>query len=302
MSCPDHQALRDRIASSAEVTDDDLLRYAEEVPSCPVCRRDLSLQLGVHPKILDRGGRDDLAPRVADRWLHRLRADLEPRRRWPLAAAATIAAAIALWALLPGPTASRGAPEPAPQGDEQPYAMPPTPMPAPPSPPPSPAPVQDAAAPASPSPVPNPVVADDAPATPPSTAPARAPGDAAANASDDDWAPPPFVDLRTSTPKAAVDGGPVELVITGPQGQRGVGDRVGFTVRSPTVQAVSLCVEGPEQGIVWRGTVPAGATSLAREGHTQRFAFGAAGTYRFALGSGGLGCDRPLFTHEVEVR
>jgi hypothetical protein len=273
-ACPTHRELVDRALGPAP--DDAVLeRYAAEVPTCPECRRLLAIRVGAHPHRFD-------APRPS---LHGMPALAEALRaaparpRWvPVAVGAAVlalAAAVALALRTPAPTPAAPTPAPAP------VAVAPTP----------PAPSVVAPTPTlSPARPPRLPIARAVPRPPP-------PDDAVAEA--DDWPPPPFVDLRRGAAKG-VDGSlrSVELVLSGP---RQVGRSVGLTVVASTEAELAVCVAGPEQGVVWRGAVPAGRTALSRDGADQRFAFSAPGRYRFLVSGDAAGCSHPMHVVEVEV-
>lgn len=275
MRCPDHAALIDAVAAP-DCDDATLLRYAEEVPSCPRCRRDLAIRLGAHPAVLVRGGRHDLAPVVGQRWLRALRTDLQPAARWPLGAIALAASAL-LIALALGPATPRRATsllrvEAPPTVDValQPAA---------------------AQAPVAAPPVPTPTPARPAP---PSASPPVAVG-------PDDWSPPPVEDLRGATARSAPTGEASPRLEVRAPADPAVGDRVDFAVSSDRPTPLSVCVDGPERGVVWQGWVPAGRTVLTLEGQRQQFALATSGDYRFTLALALGGCAAPLRSHTVAV-
>jgi hypothetical protein len=279
MSCPLHADLHARMADPAESpTDDDLLRYAEEVPHCPDCRHHLTVQLGVHPAVLDQGGRHDVSAEVSEAWLRRLAADLRPssRRHWaPLALLASAAVALVWVGLFPPGTPDTAAVAP--------IAPPPE------------AAVQAAPAAAQPAPV----APSEAPAqTPPATAPAPTkaapppPATAPTPPPAPQWPAPPVVDLRDQQSKGATLPSEAPRLEVRPAGE----GTVEFVVLAAREASVSLCVAGAEHGVVWRGRVPAGPTLLSRDGRVQRFGLtdAPAAPYRFQLARGVDGCDAPV--------
>jgi len=270
VSCPEHQALLDRIREQ-EPTDEDLIRYAEEVPACPSCRRALSVQLGVHPAVLDHGGRRDLAGWVSASWLRRLRSDLSPpRRSWRTGALLVSAAAALMWVWVPGdaPPVRTTAWAPATEAEPVSVAL-----------------VRPAPAPAVP--VAQGVAPDVEPAPPPRR--------------DDDWPAPPPQDLRDQTSKgAALASGLPELSL-GDDVDATVGTRLPLSVVTHRPETLSVCVEGAEQGIIWRGAVPSGATRLTLAGRAVDFQLAQPGSYRFVLALGTEGCAQPLRVLPVTV-
>ncbi|MFT5458939.1 MAG: hypothetical protein ACI9K2_005449, partial [Myxococcota bacterium] len=104
-ACPRHEALVER-ALSDDATTADVERYADEVPTCPECRRVLAVALEVHPAVLDQAGHAgwdsiaaDLPPTAGELALLR-EVDAEPRRSWRVwAAPAMLIAATGLLAV-----------------------------------------------------------------------------------------------------------------------------------------------------------------------------------------------------------
>ncbi len=272
MSCPEHQALLDRIREQ-EPTDEDLIRYAEEVPACPTCRRALSVQLGVHPAVLDHGGRRDLAGWVSASWLRRLRSALSPpRRSWRTGALLASAAAALMWVWVPGDTPPVRTTAWAPATETEPVSV-------------------ALVRPSSPAPE-VPAAPGVAPAAEPTPPPPRA----------DDWPAPPPQDLRDQTSKgAALASGLPELSL-GEATDATVGTQLPLSVVTHRPETLSVCVEGAEQGIIWRGAVPSGTTRLTLAGRAVDFQLAQAGSYRFALALGTDGCAQPLQVLPIQVR
>ena len=210
-----------------------------------------------------------------------------------VAAVAVAAVGIASWVatqrtpeVVPPPIAER--PQPAP-------IRPGTPPPIRPAPPPRP-PTPAQRAPRTkivgvqPAPVPTDQAIDERPAA--ATAPQR-----------DDWPPPPFVDLRLASSKSAdTTVRSVQLVVSGDP-PWAPGEIASLEVVASREAEITVCVEGPERGVVWRGAVPAGRTVLSRDGRAVRFSFAAPGRYGFAVGSGGEGrCDTLIHRVALEVQ
>lgn len=267
--CDQHADLVER-ALGPDATDTDLERYATEVATCPACQRLLAVGAGVHPAHLEHAAAGEHAAIEArlvmdDAAVERLEKALRPAPRWPLAVGALAAAAV-LFALA-WPLAPRDA------ATVEPIRS--TPI--------------------------------DAVATGPERGPTRierrplgeVPDDDAVAMVDDepsteDWPAPPFVELRESIPKQAlVRDARLELV-----GAPVVGDSVRLAIQSASPEVVTVCVSGAENGVVWRGGVPSGRTVLTVETRAVRYAFGAPGTYRFALALGD-GCGAAV--HHLEV-
>lgn len=285
-ACPEHQALVAR-ALDPDAPDEVLERFADEVPSCDSCRRELARDLQVHPVVLSPRAQPASLDGMED--LYRALAT-PPPRTWPRVAAvgaAALLAAAATW-LFFGPVPSSTAPPPVadappahrPHETEEPIVEAPAPGPAP-------APVvapERAAPPVRVPPGPAPLIAEaPAPATP-------------------DWPPPTFVELRAGTIKGSSTLRSAQLVLGGTGPGRHVGDVVELTVVSSASSEVAVCVSGPEQGIVWRGGIPAGRVALTQAGRDVSFAFAAPGTYRFLLSTDVDGCSDPVHIVEVEVR
>lgn len=288
--CSAHRAL---IAAVLDGTpsDGDLERYAEEIPACEACQRELARSLGVHPGRLKQppdGGRQPKGPDLEG--MEALQRALTPHRSLPVALAAGLALALAAAALLVAQSLS------APPPREASVAL------------------ESELVPVQPAPEPREalVVAPPSQSSPepkrerlPPKAPAQAPeilpeGDAVALA--DDWPPPPFEDLRSGNTKSSAPSiRALQLVLVGQPGYV-VGEGVDLVIVSSHDTPVTVCVSGPERGTIWRGAIPAGRTPLTRGGLKQSFAFSAPGTYRFSLTSEGAErCSAPLHVVEVEV-
>jgi hypothetical protein len=305
-ACPAHRSLVEA-ALGASPSDEILERYADEVPSCEACRRSLAMQLGVHPARLQTApparfrlaGMEALASAL---WP-------EPAQRWrpgpallvlgPVALAAAILLAwLGLWGQPPAQRADLSpGPAPVPVVEDAVAGIGPG----------------ELAVPALPEPTgPEPIVPERTGSQPaprvvqraPRAAPAQPaqpePDDAVATA--DDWPPPPFEDLRRGAPKSAAPTlRSVQLVLVGQPGYR-VGEGVDLVVVASYDTPITVCVDGPERGTVWRGAVPAGRTSLTRGGQQQAFAFSAPGTYRFQVSpTGQPQCSEAVEIVEVEV-
>jgi hypothetical protein len=295
-ACPAHRALVEA-ALGADPSDELLERYAAEVPSCEACRRTLAVQLGVHPARLQTppparfrlAGMEALASAL---WPREARGSWLRPARLGLGALALAAAILLVW-LAQGPRPAEQAhlspgPVPAPRVEDVVAGTGPGELPAP---------VLPQPAPALPAPAPAPrkIVR-----SPPPPAPAPEPEDAVAMA--DDWPAPPFEELRLGSPKSAAPTlRAVQLVLVGQPGYR-VGEGVDLVVVASYDTPITVCVDGPERGTVWRGAVPAGRTALTRGGQQQAFAFSAPGTYRFQVSpTGEARCSEILSVVEVEV-
>lgn len=298
--CPAHRAL---IHSVLEGDPDDaaLERYASEVPVCDACQRELSVSLRTHPARLQapppRPAADQvgmmallrelrLAPVSVTRW--------NPRR-WVVAGMLAAAAVLLLFAVWDGPveqspTAIVAMPAVRPVVQPEPHAAELT------HPDPLPSPKREivASPPQLPSQTRLPPQLAPTPVAPPESA------DAVAVA--EDWPAPDFEDLRSGAAKSVVPSvRAMQLVLVGQPGYV-VGEGVDLVVVASHDTPITICVNGPERGTIWRGAVPAGRTTLTRGGQQQAFAFAAPGTYRFSLSSGGTpGCREPLHVVEVEV-
>ncbi len=290
-ACPRHRTLVD--AALGDAPDDETLeRYAAEVATCPDCRRALSVQLRVHPAVLERGGADNRDLRGMRELWGRLAEPVSPGRvRWLQGAA--VAVALAAAAVVLAPLLERDTPTIAPAAPAPEVAAPKLePVPEPPAPPAE--------------PVLRPVeIVEVAPR--PQSEPAPSPAELApppeqdAVALADDWPAPPFEELRDGTSKALGGIRSVQLVLSSP-GPRRVGDTVGLTVVASQATALAVCVTGPERGVVWRGGVSAGRIDLTRGGRRQSFTLGAPGTYRFAVSTDDTErCVDPVHIVEVEV-
>lgn len=281
--CPTHRVLVER-ALGPDASDADLALYAEVVPGCAACQRLLLVGARVHPGYLHREQPDEheaIAARVAldDAGVERLMQALEPAvRSWkPVLAVVVLAvAAVLLWWVQPTPipraphgeapiqVANTGPDQVA--GRHEATVEPPrTPAPA--------APLDDAVADA---------VADAVDDADPAGQPAG------------DWAPPPFVDLRGASSK----GPGVRDLRLAFDGTPAVGEAVRLVVQSSSSELVSVCVEGVENGVVWRGAVPGGRTVLTLDERAVRYRFPLPGAYRFALA---LGDACAPAVHRVQV-
>lgn len=285
-ACPGHRDLV-LAAFSSNPSDDVLERYAKMVPECPDCRRALGIRLGVHPGRLQvpPPPQSSLAGMVA------LREALDPhhpvvgRFRGPLygGLGGLTAAAVAYlaWSSLPTRV------EPSASAVRTPDATP------------SEVPVVALAARPAPEPVPS---------TPPAPRPLRAPSATApkvkldAVAAVEDWPAPDFVDLRAGTSKGLVESGVhhVELILDSTA--LGPGGQVTLTVVASSATELSVCVEGPERGVVWRGAVDAGRTPLASQGQTLAYVFPVEGRYWFSLTTDADSCADAVHVVRVEVR
>ncbi len=284
--CSEHRDLLATI-SEGEPTDAELTRYAEEVPNCETCRRELSVALQVHPTVLAQGGTVDAATEwhtqgEEDAGMARLFAELRARRSWRVWPVAVLAAAAIGLIILQGQWVA-----------ELPSTQPPEPAPI-------------AAVPLEVEPVVEPAAepaleVEDA-ATP---TPLEVENDDAVAMVDpepaavDDWEPPQWEDLRTGDVKAvatSVRSAELRLSETAPK----VGSTVALTVSTSSPTSLSACVSGPERGVIWRGAVDPGRSVLTRDHKPIGFAFGAPGTYRFTL-SLADSCVDPVHTVEVEV-
>lgn len=279
-ACPRHQPLVEA-ALGADPSDEALERYAADVPTCPDCRRLLGIRLGVHP------GRLDVAPpdHGSLHGMVELREALAPAagplralRSRPAAWIGGLLSAAAVLAFVVRPP-DRGE-----------------------------APAQPAAAPA-PAVRPSVVaVAPRAAPTPPAVRAGREPRAAASRpapeslvARADDWEPPAFVDLRRGTAKG--EGAGVDHVELIPEAtELSAGGRITFTVAASRATELSLCVDGPERGVVWRGAVDAGATPLVVGDRALAYAFPVPGRYRFSLTADAGSCTDPAHNVWVEVR
>jgi hypothetical protein len=299
VACPQHLGLV-TAAMGAEPTDESLERYAAEVPACPDCRRVLALRLGVHPgrlavpalRLDEQRGMAELSSvlfPVGDRGtvLQRLRGR-------PAAVAGAALCAAALLVFLARPIEDRA---PAP-GVAVPTGRPPEPAPLS-APAPSAVPVAPARLGSD--------VAPSAPAPLGSVRPVRTTGIVALREPD---APPevataslpPFEDLRRGALKGGRGAQPsLQLVVIGPEVVH-VGEWVLFTVVAGSPTAVSLCVSGPERGMVWRGAIDAGSTPLTSQGAAQGFGFTGRGSYQFALSADSESCGTPVHSVTVEVQ
>jgi plastocyanin len=117
------------------------------------------------------------------------------------------------------------------------------------------------------------------------------------------WAAPAAADLSRAVTKAVGGVGSTALVLEPDVSTAAVGSSVGLRVRSAGGDH-RVCVEGPERGMVWRGTLAAGEVALGLSASERtRFGFGAAGTYRFTLRDGaGEDCGGTVLgTREVVV-
>jgi hypothetical protein len=274
-ACETHRELLSTV-SHGTPTDAELMRYAEEVPACDRCRRDLSIALQVHPAVLTQC--EDRALSFAhgeeDAGMARLFAELRARRSWRLWPVAMLAAVAIGLIILQGQRAAELLPTPsaAPEPVAATVPMAPTP------------------------PVPN---ADAAVAPPPPTALQH---DAVAMAeppSPQDWEAPAFEDLRTGRVKAVAPtmrSAELRLSDLSPS----VGSAVALTVNSSTSTDLTACVSGPENGVVWRGAVDPGRSVLSQGDSPIGFSFTRAGTYQFTV-SLADSCEDPVHTVEVEV-
>lgn len=265
--CEEHQELVAR-AMGPDATDADLERYADEVVGCPACQRLLAVGAGVHPAHLEQvaaGEHEALEARLAmdDAAVERLERALAPRPRWPVLLLGAAAAALVVWLARPG-----AVPVPVPV---QPIASSPPPV------------LQTG-------PLRRPLRSETLPQALPDAVVDAEPTQEA------DWPAPPFEELRRQvTKQVAVREARLELV-----GEPGIDASVRLAVRTVTSEAVSVCVSGPESGVVWRGGLPAGRTVLSRDGRAVRYRFPAPGRYRFGLALG-EGCAQPVHTLEVTL-
>jgi len=281
-ACPEH---RDLFTSIAEGTpsDAELTRYAEEVPTCEACTRELSVALQIHPAVLSQ--EDTSASRLAagdeDHGMALLFTELRARRSWRLwPVTIGVAAAIGL-IILQGQWAAEltPPPEPATAVGVPTAATSPPPVRASP-------PVTPVAA-----PVPKPPL------------PLPSNHDAVAMAEEppsESWEPPEWEDLRTGHVKSVAPSVRSAALRLSP-GAPSVGTVVALTVNTSASTALSACVHGPESGVVWRGAVDPGRSVLTRGDQPIGFHFDTAGVYRFTL-SLEDSCDNPVHTVEVEVR
>jgi len=283
-ACTEHRDLLATI-SEGNPSDAELTRYAEEVPECAACRRELSVALQVHPSVLTQGGTADAAEEwrtqgEGDAAMARLFTELRARRSWRVWPVAVVAAAVGL-IILQGLWVAELTPSPT--VEEEPVASVPLEL-------------------TQPVPVPVPVrVPDEAP---PVIDPAPVNNDAVAIVDEPpvetaDWEPPAFEDLRTGTVKAVaptVRSAELRLSENAPS----VGSVVALTVSTSAGTALSACVSGPETGVIWRGSVDPGRSVLTRGDKPIGFAFSEPGTYRFTL-SLADSCTDPVHTVEVEV-
>lgn len=281
-ACPEHQSLVAQ-AMAPDAPDHILERYAETVPQCEACQRELARDLQVHPVVLQSR---EPGPASLDGMEELLTAmQRQPSRvRWPgvvLAAGGLAAAAAFLWVTTP--------PQP---------SVTPAPVPT--------APRMVDVAPSEPAPrAPLVEQAPEVPVVPPRPLVRPKPSPrvvAVAPAPSQDWPPPSFVELRNGTPKAATPVRSAQLVLGGSGPERHVGDVVQLTVVNSSPTEVSVCVSGPEHGVVWRGGVPAGRVPLTQAARDVSFAFSAPGTYRFSLTPDASSCTDPVHVVEVEVR
>ncbi len=285
-ACSAHAALVER-AMGPDPSDADLQAYADEVPGCPDCRRALALASGVHP------GRADTAPdgewqriqtvvalddAAVDSLIRALDEEPSAWRRWAMpAAAALLVGSLGLWAASDGPVAVTPPEAPVIAGVST-----------------------------------GPDVRAErreidlrellgAPV--PSSPDARSgleedleddgsDGDAVAM----DWPAPPFEDLRGASIKAAAPRMRTLSFVL--DGTIAVGEAAVVSVEASHTEAVTLCVSGAENGVVWRGGVPEGRTVLTRSGREVRYRFPASGTYGFTLRRG----DDPTCTAAVIQR
>lgn len=287
-------------ASDPDASDAVLQRYAEAVPTCPDCKHALARSLQVHPVVLQPSGDPPSIEGLRRLWEVLHQPVPANRLRWAGLGTALAIAALLLWALRPlllEPTTPPSAPsspllaQPAPPSLPTPVrpdarvALPEPPAPPPPA-------TRPAPLPAAPSPLEQPL--------PPPTE------DAVAMLDEPDWPAPPFEELRGGSSKGLADLRAAQLVLSGVGGGAAVGDMVQLTVVASSPAALSVCVSGPERGVVWRGGVPAGRVELTRNDQLQSFAFSAPGTYRFSLSPdpGPLQqsrCVDPVHVVEVEV-
>ncbi|MBX2800546.1 MAG: hypothetical protein KTR31_22900 [Myxococcales bacterium] len=279
-------------ALADDATDADLERYADEVPDCTECRRALARDLQVHPVVLETDGQAEM-PSIEgmDRLARALADRPSPWRaaaRWSMAAAVLAAA---LWSgsqLMPtstpdAPTPAAAIPvEPVERTAEVPEPPPPAERDGPQRQAPQAAPVVEKRRLAPKVAVPAPTVA--------------------VASVEPDWEPPAFVELRRGTLKGEGRLQGFQLVLTGGTGERAIGDTVRLQVVASASTPMAVCVGGPENGVVWRGGVPAGRVDLERDGHLQAFTFSTSGTYRFALSTSDLdSCEDPVHVLKVDV-
>lgn len=281
-ACEHHRPLVDRVLDG-QPSDDDLIAYAEDVPGCADCRQALMVANRVHPSVLEQGGADpaDVAwlRTTSDPGMERLAEELEqaPRAPIPLVPAAVAVALVALALLAIRPTQAPEPIEPPPVPEVAAAA----PAPEPPAPQIAPAP---RIAPAPPV----------APVAPPD------PTDAVADAATDDWDPPAWQDLRGATPKGLTGATTIDLVR--PTGAQTVQSTWPLTAITSAPSAVTLCVRGPERGVVWRGQVPAGRTPLAQDGQPVGYVFSEPGTYKFLASlADDPTCADPAWLLSIEV-
>ena len=281
--CSEHRDLLATL-SDGNPTDAELIRYAEEVPECGACRRELSVALHVHPAVLENGGTADAAEQwraqgEEDAGMARLLTELRAHRSWRVWPVAVFAVASVGLIILQGQWVAELIP-PSPEPD--PHVE-------------TPARLEVVQA--------DPVVI---PASQPAPALEVVPEEDAAVAEAEpapesvaDWEPPAWEDLRTGSVKAVaptVRSAELRLSELAPS----VGSVVALTVSTSAATPLSACVSGPESGVIWRGSVDPGRSVLTRDDKPIGFSFGEPGIYRFSL-SLADNCLDPVHTVEVEV-
>ena len=284
-ACKQHSALVHQVLNGAP-SEADLIAYAEEVPGCAACQQVLAVANGVHPRVLQQGGSDSgsaaWAQLSADPAMERLAEAMQERSSRsnpafaPMAAVALAAAAAGLFWVMSGSE--------------------PVPVPA------VPAPAEVAVEMAQPSPEPEvpAVLPPEAPPSRPSPTPPAVHDDAVVDAQVD-WEPPAWQDLRPATHKGSVAPLSVGLILG--KLSPSVGDVVPLTVVSSRPTQLTICVQGPERGVVWRGNLPEGRTALTQGDDPVAYSFSKAGEYRFQLSTtDDPACSKAETTTLVEVR
>ncbi len=304
-ACPAHADLVAR-ATGTDPSDEDLERYAHEVPDCPSCRRALVVALQVHPTVLAQGGHrpaqaawtaSTARRQVGTRTLHAAIHTPAPTRRGLILAVGLPAAALVL-SLLSWPAwqATHPTPEPPPAeaatrtvvdvGPTRNVPLAELPVPTP-----------MAMAPRQEQRVEVQRIVQVS-----SPAPSEFDGAVAMLDNAPDWPAPPLEDLRTGQAKSAGGDLDVALLLSGAS-PMAVRDAVSLTVVTERATPLAVCVAGPETGVIWRGWVNAGRTELSRDGRLQSFAFARPGAYAFTMSVEDLEhCGDAYGTVTVEVR
>jgi hypothetical protein len=304
LACARHLAVVER-SWAPDATLEDLDAYASEAADCPDCGAALSLRLAAHPEVLRRGGsappsegwrQVQLSLAGSDVGMRALAAVVArrpgrsavPPVAWAvLTAVAAAAVAVGFYGFhrLEAPagvvSVAQGHAAPAPDDDAADRDSPSMPL----------------RHPVAREPVAPKVVER---AHPPARGESQEAEPAPVAVAALDWPNPPFEDLVGATPKSAEPAGRVlRLEVDVPEAR--VGDRLPLSVGSSRIESVAVCVDGPESGMIWRGAVPSGTTTLSSGGRPVAFRFERPGRYDLWTSRDVATCRDPVDVVEVEV-